>query len=200
MTDTVENRITTETPLYTHSCSCCTFLGRHHSRGEDWDLYVHGAGHPTVLARWGCEGPEYTSGLEGSYNHGSPLIEARVRAQKLGLLEYDAYQALHYAMPGSAPYQEMLAALPDTVEHQAWLALKEGNTVRSQKLATDLFNRERTKTYNKDRSDGYCLLDVEARLAKVLSTLNKGGTAGSYFEAELVTEFLWPANSSGIEA
>lgn len=197
---TVENQPTAEMPRFTHDCSCCTFLGRHNSRGEDWDLYVHTTGHPTVLARWGCEGPEYTSGLEGSYSQTSPLTEARIRAQKLGLLQYDVYQAMHYATAGSQPYQEMLASLSGTVEYQAWLAFKEGDVARSQKLATDLVNRERAKPYNKDRSNTAGLLEVESRVSRILSLLNKGGAAGSFFEAELVTEFLWPTHSSGIEA
>lgn len=185
----------TEKPHHVHDCACCTFLGTYQYGRETLDLYVHSGRNSTVLARYGSEGPEYTSGTDASYGNVSPLQEARLRAQKLGLLEYDVYQALSYARPGTPPYAELLAALPFSVEYQAWLALSTGNVERSQGLARHLLNLEQAKKYRKDRSTGTCLLEVEGRLVRILVALKKGGKLSSFDEAEAVTEFLWPTNA-----
>jgi len=52
-------------PKFLHDCSCCTFLGHE----NDHDLYFCEQapwGFPTVIARYGSEGPEYESGLNGA--------------------------------------------------------------------------------------------------------------------------------------
>ena len=48
----------TATPQFTHDCEVCKFLG--HQGGHD--LY-YCEREPTVVARYGSDGPEYTSGL-----------------------------------------------------------------------------------------------------------------------------------------
>ncbi len=60
-------------PRFTHDCSSCIFLGRF----GDYDLYHHTIGIETVVARYGSEGPDYTSGL---YTNIPALEEARRRA------------------------------------------------------------------------------------------------------------------------
>lgn len=45
-------------PRYTHDCDACKYLGVY----LDYDLYYCG-GDPTVVARYGDEGSEYTSSM-----------------------------------------------------------------------------------------------------------------------------------------
>ena len=82
------------TPQFTHDCEACTFLGRyygpHYDRGEDvhMDLYYCGPEHCTVIARWGSDGPDYSSGMIFTKGPGltiPPLVEARRRAEEIGL-------------------------------------------------------------------------------------------------------------------
>jgi hypothetical protein len=54
-------------PQFTHDCTTCTFLGRYVDTTTDpeptpVDLY-HCTKGPTVIARYGSEGPQYTSGI-----------------------------------------------------------------------------------------------------------------------------------------
>jgi len=76
-----------DTPRYTHDCDHCTFLGTFQD-GANYDLYVHVLKeHPaltTVVARWGSDGSNYTSGLRT--NHPA-LVEAERRATEKGLLQ-----------------------------------------------------------------------------------------------------------------
>jgi hypothetical protein len=73
-------------PQFTHDCDRCVFLGRY----QECDLYFcKGVGFPTVLARWGSEGPEYTSGL-GLAHADHRLGEAKRRAIERGLLPSEA--------------------------------------------------------------------------------------------------------------
>lgn len=69
--------------LYQHDCSRCSFLGQH----EGHDLYFceQGGLLPTVIARYGSDGPDYTSGL-GWFNIPA-LVEAERRAKALGFIE-----------------------------------------------------------------------------------------------------------------
>lgn len=64
-----------ENPRYVHDCEQCKFLGLY----EEYDLYFCDQNKfgPTVVARYGDEGDEYTSGL---HMHTQALIEAEVRA------------------------------------------------------------------------------------------------------------------------
>lgn len=88
------NNLHTPHPYYQHTCPHCIFLGNF----EDYDLYFcHNAKLDTVIARYGDNGPDYTSGLgfaEPFYDlvskknvSGIPaLVEAKKRATKAGLL------------------------------------------------------------------------------------------------------------------
>ena len=77
-----------EMPKFQHDCRGCTFLGRF----NDKDLYFCTQGstwHHTVIARFGDDGPDYSSGLpfavEGEF--GIPeLLEAKKRAIAKGLI------------------------------------------------------------------------------------------------------------------
>jgi len=78
-------KLAAENPRYEHDCHACTFLGRRVDlhRGEV-DLYhcYQLEELPTVIARYGDNGPDYTSGR----NIPDPsLAEARVRAKAFGL-------------------------------------------------------------------------------------------------------------------
>ena len=48
-------------PIFSHDCDCCTFLGTF----KNHDLYhcFQGGIRPTVIARYGNDGPDYTSGI-----------------------------------------------------------------------------------------------------------------------------------------
>ena len=72
----------TNGPRHEHDCGECIYLGtlNHH----DVDLYFHGAGQSTVIARRGAEG-NYESGLD-FIDRDMFLALAYVRAQKAGLL------------------------------------------------------------------------------------------------------------------
>ena len=73
-------------PQYQHDCNKCKFLGRFRSEGTDYDLYFckQGTGtNPTVIARFGDDGPQYASGM--MFN--SPeLAEAKRRARTHGYI------------------------------------------------------------------------------------------------------------------
>jgi hypothetical protein len=70
-------------PVFKHDCDKCLFLD--HSIGHDL-YYCEQYGMETVVARYGNEGPEYTSGLE--FVHKIPsLAEARRLAIAAGLLD-----------------------------------------------------------------------------------------------------------------
>lgn len=73
---------TEEKRLFEHDHSCCTFLGTYHFH----DLYYcQQGGHiPTLLARYGNEGAEYKSGMEGA-RFDPELGEAKRRAEERGL-------------------------------------------------------------------------------------------------------------------
>lgn len=78
------------TPQFTHDSDCCTFLGRYHGTApgyeRDYDLYWCGQRHcQTVIARYGDEGREYTSGMS-FVGHVDPLTEAHRRAVERGLI------------------------------------------------------------------------------------------------------------------
>lgn len=69
-----------EAPLHTHDCDRCVFLGTY----ERHDLYYCGSqriGSTTVIARWGSDGSEYSSGIEIAV---ALETRGRVNAQDLG--------------------------------------------------------------------------------------------------------------------
>ena len=72
------------TPQFTHDCERCTFL----TTENEHDLYFCGQrGYPTVIARYGNDGPEYKSGLIFSKQGIDPeLTVAYQLATEQGLL------------------------------------------------------------------------------------------------------------------
>ncbi len=73
-------------PRFTHDCTGCHFLGHHRAEEMDFDLYYcgQGGGLPTVVARFGNDGPEYLSGLNMTLT--PALVEAQKRAKEKGLV------------------------------------------------------------------------------------------------------------------
>jgi hypothetical protein len=70
-----------DAPRYTHDCDQCVFLGWY----EECDLYFCARNIVTVIARYGNDGHEYTSGL--TFTDVDPeLAEAKKRAVERGLL------------------------------------------------------------------------------------------------------------------
>jgi hypothetical protein len=80
-------------PRFTHDCENCRFLGQHRAV----DLYFCGNLRPTVVARASDEGADYTSGMSFGYGLNANLTEARRRAQALGFVKYDLFEAVRYA-------------------------------------------------------------------------------------------------------
>jgi len=71
---------------YKHDCQKCIFLGQYEFKGEIYDLYFcEQDGLPTVIARYGNDGPEYISGLQFA-NSFEPIKEAKERSIKLNYL------------------------------------------------------------------------------------------------------------------
>lgn len=81
-----------ETPTFTHDCAACQFLGKY--KRSEWDdrapddlYYCPKTDGGTVLARYGDDGPEYTSCpipilLYAGYPYEHPLLEATRRQIK----------------------------------------------------------------------------------------------------------------------
>jgi hypothetical protein len=73
-----------EPPRFKHDCRDCTYLGRY----EEYDLYhcLEFDSRPTVVARYGDEGPDYGSGMIFADQGAVPeLVEAKRRAVERGL-------------------------------------------------------------------------------------------------------------------
>lgn len=163
-------------PYFQHDCSCCHFLGSAEHDGSPMDLYVHRTGIPTVIARFGSAGANYTSGLMASYGHSKPLTDARRLAQEKGLLTYDALQALAYTnMDCEQSVAELRAALPFTLEYQAVLAYEKGDLDRSEGLAEHLVHMElaplRKRGQNANRLSSAVI--VANRMSRALSARRK---------------------------
>lgn len=73
-------------PQFKHDSTCCVFLGRYIHGVTNFDLYYYCAqqGMPTVLARYGDMGHEYSSGF--TLGNDGPRAEAMRRARQRGLL------------------------------------------------------------------------------------------------------------------
>ena len=79
-------------PIYEHEdCTACMFLGQFtiYANGRNeyttYDLYYHdGDLEETVIARYGNDGPDYSSGLDSKT---IPLRAAQDRAKRFGLIE-----------------------------------------------------------------------------------------------------------------
>ena len=68
--------------MYTHDCDRCVSIGVF---GETDLYYCAQNGDPTVIARFGNDGPDYTSGMVFA-DRGHPLLaEAKARAIAKGL-------------------------------------------------------------------------------------------------------------------
>ncbi|MBC8739742.1 hypothetical protein F6X40_23805 [Paraburkholderia sp. UCT31] len=130
-----------ETPQFQHDCNACAFLGRYvNEEGRSCDLYYHG-GHfqKTVIARFSSEGPNYSSGLDGfSYGRIDHLSTARLRAQTLGLHQYDVHEALRDYVPGTVHEVELHAALPTAPEIVAYEAIKAGEVEKGMTILRTL--------------------------------------------------------------
>lgn len=71
---------------YTHDCSKCIDLGPYEYQDHSYDLY-YCSNEPTILARWGNEGPDYSSGIifgQLEPDSSKPLSEAYRRAKAKG--------------------------------------------------------------------------------------------------------------------
>lgn len=78
-------------PHFEHDCDCCVFLGSvldDTSVQRYTDLYFHKSEfETTVIARFGSDGPQYSSGLAFAFTGRSPeLTLAAARAFRDGLL------------------------------------------------------------------------------------------------------------------
>ena len=79
-----------EEPQFEHDCDKCLFLGRHEETDPMWakqyDLYycANGGMPDTVIARFGDDGPEYTSGM-CIVGVVPPITEAHRRAIERGI-------------------------------------------------------------------------------------------------------------------
>lgn len=158
-------------PLHRHDCDCCHFLGRYRTENGEADLYAHpGKLMPTVIARFSSDGPDYSSGLCFAYGSSPNLSEARRRAELLGVMDYDVYQALDYAKPDTPEFEELKRALPFTVEYQALLAHERGDIERSTALITHLVSSQhaRLQKYDAKRQRASAFYDVEGRIIKIL--------------------------------
>lgn len=70
-------------PEYKHDCSKCTFLGKF----EEYDLYYCDKSLPTLIARYGDEGPQYSSCPVSMDSGLKPLRAAKAMAADQDLLE-----------------------------------------------------------------------------------------------------------------
>jgi hypothetical protein len=125
------------------------------------------------------------------------LTEARLRAEAGGLLEYDVFEALSYAVRGTASHDAMLKQLPFTLEYQAFLAQEQGNRERTEALLRHLFAL--AKKVRPEREVGEVLTHhLERRLRDVVRTY-RGTTAiadPTNLQLNAMTEFLWEEHTS----
>jgi hypothetical protein len=183
-------------PLYEHNCSRCVYLGQYKLTAvERADLYVCASPRsPSVIARYSSSGPDYTSGMEASYGNTLALTEARRRAEARGLLEFNVYQALDYAVKGSVSYGQMYAQLPFTEEYQAWLAHQTGNQDRARGLVVHLMQLSKAKPYLKKWSDTQHLENLESRIKNVILAATDCKDFTAFTRAAELTSFLWEAH------
>jgi hypothetical protein len=184
-------------PLYEHDCDHCWFLGRYMAAEGEMDLYVHPERHPTVIARFSSDGPDYSSGTCFAYGMREALTEARRRAQVLGLAEYDVYDALESGCTGSS-LQELREALPFTPEYQAVLAYERGDTLRFRGLAVGLVASDWLRQGQRKGHSVYThIAYVEHRIAKILGVLRESSHRQTVMLTTAMFEFLWhcPAES-----
>lgn len=174
-----------EPPQFEHDCDSCLFLGRHAHECRAADLYVHcGPGETTVIARYASEGSCYCSGLPFSYGMNPALTEARLRAQKLGLLQYDPLEALTYAKKGSTCEAELQEVLLGRPEYKAVLAFDAGDRDYSVELllecAAPWDNFEATR-----------IVGLQVRVSRILTTLRGALNRKDYQTVHDMFEPLW---------
>ena len=109
-----------ERPTYQHDCTACLFLGTAVEEGKPYDLYIHKSSHgpsvtDTVIARFGNEPSEYSSGMDVSYGMSPLLTKARLRAQAAGVWTLNPFDAMWYAK-GEESRAEVRIALRGTLE------------------------------------------------------------------------------------
>lgn len=77
-----------KTPIYTHDCKACDYLGPFEHRGVKYDLYYadHGGSPDTLIARFGNEYREYISGIP-LVKKSAAITEAHKRAKVLGFFD-----------------------------------------------------------------------------------------------------------------
>jgi hypothetical protein len=81
-------------PIWKHDCSHCIFLGTYQYKDSNLDIYYCGQGEnaPTVVARYGDDRPEYSSGwpndAEVAAFPNNPRVIARERARARHLPPY----------------------------------------------------------------------------------------------------------------
>lgn len=69
-------------PVYEHDCKKCEFLGVFSSEVEGhYDLYFC-PNEPTVIARYGSDGPEYASGLTAARAGSHPALKRALELAK----------------------------------------------------------------------------------------------------------------------
>jgi hypothetical protein len=84
---------TLPTAHFQHDCEECIYLGQ----DKEHDFYFHSTANgwlPTVIARFGSDGPDYASGLEGAIQYEKnfpndneyPLVKALKLARQRGLI------------------------------------------------------------------------------------------------------------------
>lgn len=201
MTSTSKNPVppaySNQTPHFKHDCDCCHFLGNYKDAdtNEAMDLYVHTTGQcPTVIARIGSDGPDYMSGLGFSYGSLEPLVQARMRAQAAGLLQYNIDEALGHVSPGFIEsYEELQAAIPSTREYQAYRAFISGDVEKSRSLVNALVDEafEEEKKHKEGAIRMSCSFKVTNRLDKMLQVMCGMNPLESMHASGAVTEFVW---------
>ena len=84
------------TPEHDHDCLRCKYLGHVVIGNERQDLwFCSSSSIPTLIARWGSEGSQYSSGLTfgvsdfAYHDYNAPLAQALMRAVALGLISMD---------------------------------------------------------------------------------------------------------------
>lgn len=63
-----EDRLPPMIAAHKHDCADCILLGGTADVGRVYDLYFHPGDDPTVVARYGSDGPDYYSGLRSAGN------------------------------------------------------------------------------------------------------------------------------------
>jgi hypothetical protein len=122
------------------------------------------------------------------------LTEARRRAQVLGILAYDVYEALRHTSRFCAQSMaELRAALPFTVEYQTVLAFEAENFERSYGLMSYLIAKAtaRERKYRPDATAGSGILAAEDLLRQVVWAYRGSGLLSSVTHLDEIAKFAW---------